>query len=67
MYWDLFQIGTARLGLDTSIGEGSRFTALVLGENYLGQAFLSASHPWCVENRTVIGRDRLTTDHTWRK
>ncbi|WP_320039953.1 phage tail protein [uncultured Desulfobacter sp.] len=67
MYWDLFQIGTARLGLDTSIGEGSRFTALVLGENYLGQAFLSASHPWCVENRTVTGRDRLTTDHTWRK
>lgn len=66
LYWALFQIGSARLGLDTSVGEGSRFAALVLGENYLGQGFLAHSHPWCVHERTVVGRDRLNTDHTWR-
>ena len=59
LYWALFQVGTARLGLDTSLGEGTRFVALVLGTNYLGQTFLTESHPWSVRDRNVIGRDRL--------
>lgn len=59
LYWALFQIGTARLGLDTTLGEGTRFVALVLGANYLGQTFLTESHPWSVRDRLVIGRDRL--------
>ncbi len=63
LYWALFQVGSARLGLDTIIGEGSRFVALVLGANYLGQSFLAESHPWCVYDRTVVGRDRLNAYH----
>jgi phage tail-like protein len=58
-FWALFQIGSARLGIDTSIGEGSRFVALVLGANFLGQSFLAESHPWSVIDRTVVGRERL--------
>ena len=59
LYWALFQVGTARLGLDTALGEGTRFVALVLGANYLGQTFLTESHPWSVRDRQIIGRDRL--------
>jgi hypothetical protein len=61
-FWALFQIGGARLGLDTILGESSRFVALVLGVNYLGQSFLAESHPWDVTDRTVIGRDPLKED-----
>ena len=60
-FWALFQVGSARLGIDSSIGEGSRFTALVLGMNFLGQSFLAESHPWRVVDRTIVGRDRLRT------
>lgn len=59
LYWALFQIGTARLGMDTTIGEGSRFVALILGTNYLGQSYLTESHPWAAYDRMVMGRDRL--------
>jgi len=58
-FWALFQIGSARLGLDTSLGEGSRFVAMVLGANFLGQSFLAESHPWSVVDRSVVGRERL--------
>lgn len=58
-FWALFQIGNARLGIDTSLGEGSRFVALVLGANFLGQSYLAESHPWSVYDRSVVGRDRL--------
>ena len=65
-FWAMFQVGSARLGIDTSIGEGSRFVAMVLGANFLGQSFLSESHPWNVFNRSVVGRERLTYDLKWR-
>jgi hypothetical protein len=61
-YWALFQIGGARLGLDTALGEGSRYVALVLGVNYLGRSYLAESHPWDVTDRTVLGRDSLKED-----
>ena len=67
LYWAMFQIGSARLGLDTSIGEGSRYVALVLGSNYLGQSYLSESHPWGVDGRTVIGRDRIFNNRPMRE
>ena len=60
-FWALFQVGSARLGIDSSIGAGSRFTALVLGMNFLGQSFLAESHPWRVVDRTIVARDRLRT------
>jgi phage tail-like protein len=58
-FWALFQIGSARLGIDTSIGDGSRFVAMVLGTNFLGQSYLAESHPWSVVDRSVLGRERL--------
>ena len=58
-FWALFQIGNARLGIDTNIGEGSRFVSLVLGANFLGQSFLAESHPWSVIDRSIVGGQRL--------
>lgn len=58
-YWALFQVGSARVGLDTVIGGGNRYVAMVLGINYLGQSFLAKSHPWNVDDRNVVGRDSL--------
>lgn len=58
LYWALFRVGGARVGYDTALGEGSRFTALVLGAGYLGQSLLGGEHPWDVTDRRVVGRDR---------
>ena len=66
LFWALFQVGTARLGLDTVLGRGSRFVALRLGSDSdagaLGAAYLAPSHPWNVPERRVIGRDPLMED-----
>ncbi|MDH5361588.1 MAG: beta-galactosidase, partial [Gammaproteobacteria bacterium] len=59
LYWALFQVGSARLGLDTTIGSGSRYVAVVLGSTYLGQGVLEHGHPWNINQRQVIGRDRI--------
>jgi phage tail-like protein len=58
-YWALFRVGEVRLGLDTLLGEGSRFIAIVLGQTYLSQSYLEASHPWDVTKRVIADRDRL--------
>jgi hypothetical protein len=58
LYWALFRVGNARVGHDTALGEGSRFSALVLGSGYLGEALLAERHPWAVDDRRVVGRDR---------
>jgi phage tail-like protein len=58
LYWALFRVGDARVGRDTVLGEGSRFTALVLGAGYLGESLLGERHPWDVHDRRVVGRDR---------
>jgi len=62
LFWALFQVGGARLGLDTALGEGSRYVALVLGKTALAEGFLDSSHPWGVTHPTlrVLGRDPLT-------
>ena len=60
LFWDLFRVGGARLGIDTQLGQGSRYTALALGSTYLGETFLAESHPWNVADRRVLGRDPLT-------
>lgn len=62
LFWALFRVGGARLGLDTVLGEGSRFTALALGRDYLGTAFL-ADRPWrgdrdcCLPPRPTLDSD----------
>ena len=58
-FWALFQAGTARLGLDTALGEGARFTAIELGRTALGEGMLAHGHPWNVLDRAVLGRDAV--------
>jgi hypothetical protein len=57
LYWALFRVGMAQVGLDTLIGEGSRFTSLVLNAGYIGEGLLTENHPWNNSNRWVSGRD----------
>jgi phage tail-like protein len=62
-YWALFRVGAARLGLDTVLGLGGRDPALlppaILGQTFLAESQLSASHPFDVTERQIVGRDRL--------
>lgn len=58
-FWALFRVGAARIGSDTVLGEGSRFTVLVLGASALTESHLAEAHPWSVADRSVLGRDRL--------
>ncbi len=57
LFWALFQVGAARLGIDTALGDGSRYVALVLGADALSEAFLAYGRPWNVKDRPVVGRD----------
>lgn len=68
-YWSMFRVGDARLGLDTVIDEGTRVPPLRLGRHALGHAALAAEHPFDVEDRFVVGRDRMraTQQHTTDK
>ena len=56
-FWALFQAGNARLGIDTTLGAGSRFTAIELGRSALSEGFIGYSHPFSATDRAVIGRD----------
>lgn len=62
-FWAFFRIGEARLGSDTLIGRGSRapelFPPLALGRDHLGESFLTPGHPYDVQDRFVLGRDRI--------
>jgi len=58
-YWDGFRVGEARLGIDTTIAESSRFTPFILGRNTLATGYLGAPHPFNVRERFVSDRDRL--------
>ncbi|WP_028079980.1 phage tail protein [Solimonas soli] len=48
-YWAMFRIGEARLGLDTTLGQGSRAPELipstVLGRGYVGASFVAGPAP----------------------
>jgi len=56
-YWDYYRVGEARLGLDTLLGESSRFTPLLLGRDYLAEGFLAADHPFSATERLTIHAD----------
>lgn len=68
-FWALFQVGTARLGFDSVLGDSGRYLAMVLDAGHLGERYLAEGHPWDVglaegrppftADRTVVGRDRL--------
>ncbi|HEX5872029.1 MAG TPA: hypothetical protein VFY65_16480, partial [Longimicrobium sp.] len=57
LYWAAFRVGEARLGRDTLLGQGSRFTALVLDRGELAGSYLGWTEPWNVRGRLVVGRD----------
>ncbi|HUH12079.1 MAG TPA: phage tail protein, partial [Longimicrobiales bacterium] len=57
LYWAAFQVGSARLGTDSVLGVGSRFSTLVLGRQELGEGTLGWTEPWNVRGRRVVGRD----------
>jgi len=59
-FWALFQVGTARVGLDTILGEGSRYTAIQLGVTGMSEGTLAFGHPWNVADRAIAGRDRVS-------
>lgn len=61
LYWALFRVGTASAGLDTVLGEGSRFTSLVLDAGAVGEGLLAGNHPWNLTDRWVSGRDGAGT------
>jgi phage tail-like protein len=58
-YLAAFRVGEARAGLETIVGEGSRFVAIVLGRGRLGAAYAPGAPPWDVPDRLVVGRDRV--------
>ena len=57
LYWAAFRVGEARLGTDTLLGQGARFTALVLDRGELAGSYLGWTEPWNVRGRLVVGRD----------
>jgi phage tail-like protein len=59
LYWAMFQVGEARVGLESVVGPSSRFAALVLGSNSLAESYLGFTEPWNVRGRIVAGRDQL--------
>jgi hypothetical protein len=58
-YWDLFRVGEARLGIDSTLGDESRFVPMILGRDYLAEGFLSPAPPGDARDRFVSDRDRL--------
>ncbi|HVG34273.1 MAG TPA: hypothetical protein VM911_14480 [Pyrinomonadaceae bacterium] len=58
-YWDFFRVGETRLGIDTVLGEESRFIEMVIGRSYLAEGYLHSAHPMDVAVRVVSDRDRL--------
>jgi hypothetical protein len=65
-FWALFQVGSARLGEDTTLGRGSRapelLPSMILGQNYLAESFLTAGHPQNLRDRQILGREPLMSD-----
>lgn len=63
LFWAMFRLGEARLGLDTALGAGSRDAALmpsfVLGRDAVGGAHLAPGHPADLPDRVVLDRDRV--------
>jgi hypothetical protein len=57
-FWDYFLVGQVRLGIDTVLGEDSRFAPIILGSGALAEGYLESAHPMDVTERTVSDRDR---------
>lgn len=55
-FWALFRVGEARVGLDTVLGQGSRFETFRLGQTALAEGKLGEAYPFTLTTRTVIAR-----------
>jgi phage tail-like protein len=60
-YEELFVVGKARLGLDTELAYGLRFSPAVLGSSRLGRGYLAQQRPFDIPDRIISDRDRI--DH----
>lgn len=58
-YWDFFRVGEGRVGIDTVLGEESRFVETILGRAYLAEGYLRPPIPAGTTDRLVSDRDRL--------
>ena len=58
-YWDFFRVGFGRVGIDTVLGEESRFIEIILGRSFISEGYLRPSHPADAADRLVSDRDRL--------
>jgi phage tail-like protein len=56
-FWAVFKVGSARLGQDTVVEQGSRYLATVVGAGRLASGFLAPAHPFDIRDRVVTGRD----------
>lgn len=59
-YWAAMRVGEARVGLETVVGEGSRFVALAIDRDRLAQAYVSGGPGWNERDRVLVGRDRVS-------
>jgi hypothetical protein len=60
LYWGMFRVGEARVGLDTVIGASSRAVALVLDRGELAASYLGYVEPWNVRDRLLVGAEDAT-------
>ena len=58
-FWAALRVGEARVGLETVVGEGSRYVEMALGHGRLAQTYLSGGARWGVADRFVLGRDAV--------
>jgi phage tail-like protein len=58
-FWDYFRVGEARLGIDTVLGEESRFVPIILGRNTLAEGYLYPAPPMDTPERVVLDRDQV--------
>lgn len=58
-YWDYFRVGEVRLGIDTVLGEESRFVPMILGRDYLAEGYLYPAPPMDVSERLITDRDSV--------
>jgi phage tail-like protein len=67
LYWGMFRVGEARVGLDTFLGQSSRSVAIVLGRDYLSAGHLAFVEPWNVTDRMTIARSNAAEPSCGRK
>ncbi|MBN1611440.1 MAG: hypothetical protein JW940_32705 [Polyangiaceae bacterium] len=67
LYWAMFRVGEARLGLESELGDGSQSENTVLGDTYVGEGHLAITPPWDASERFIIGREALGAVEPARK